>query len=322
MSIVLFHCLLDAAHSSIQPLQSFLEPGQAPYICVKSEPFILWHAGQSAGNSLICLDGMMNAGLRPNLHPVANLDVADNSDLSGQDYLASKPGAPGNTHLSDQETILAHYHIVSNHDKIVYFDAALYPRPAESRPVNRRVSAYFNVIVDLHYAGLVDFYMSALFVLRIPVSVCANDGARVYNDSVGDDTSVKDGSPGVYHTLLTYADPFAQVSPGTDSRPGAYLRIIPNMRERTYRDALPKQHPLAYESVRIYYRRLCRIRQKQLDCFSQSELGIPGDQKIESQFLEFRRYDKSRCPASGQQMTISGIEEKTQLPGGCAFQRP
>ena len=47
----------------------------------------------AAGNNLVGLDGMMNAGLRADFHPVSNLDVTDYSGLAGQEHPVTKPGA-------------------------------------------------------------------------------------------------------------------------------------------------------------------------------------------------------------------------------------
>jgi hypothetical protein len=187
----------------------------------------------AARKDLVGLDGMMNAGLRAYFHSVPNLNVADYSDLSGQEHLVSKPGAARNTHLPNQNTILAHYDIVRDHDKIIDFCAALYPGPAKSCPIYRSISADLHVIVDLHYAGLGDFYMPALFVLCVPVSIRADYSARVDNNPVADNAPVENGNPGVYQTPLADSHPFAQVSAGAYPGPGAYLRIVSNMGKRT-----------------------------------------------------------------------------------------
>jgi hypothetical protein len=280
------------------------------------------NARVAAGKNLVGLDGMMNAGLCADFDSVSNLNVADYSDLSGQDHLVSKSGAARNTHLPNQKTILTHYDIVRDHDEIIDFCAAFYPCPAKSCPIDRSIGAYLHVIVDLHYAGLGDFHMPALFVLCVPVSIRADYSARVDNNPVAEDAPVEDGDPGVYQTPLAHSHPFAQVSASTYPGPGTYLRIVSNMRKRACRNSLAEQHTLADKSGRMYSGLLYRIGQKQLGRFSQSQVGIPGDEKIEFQFLKFRRHNQSRCPASWDQMTMAGINQKAQLPGGCALQRP
>jgi hypothetical protein len=239
MSIILFHYLLDSAHPFAQSFQSFPEPGETLYISVSAEPLIAGYTRQTGGNNLIGLNRMMNAGLRADYYAISDLNMADYSDLSGQHDMVSKPCAAGDAHLRNQETILAHYDIVRNHDEIIDLYASFYPGLAESRAVDSSVSADLNIIVDLHYASLVYLYMPALCVMGIPVSVGSNHGARMYNNTVAYYASIKDRSPGVYQAPFADSDLFAQVSAGVYSRSGAYLRIVSDMRKRAHRNPLP-----------------------------------------------------------------------------------
>jgi hypothetical protein len=255
-------------------------------------------AREAACNDLVGLDGTMNCSGRGDFYSVSNLKVSRYPDLSGQDHVISKPRAARNAHLRDQKTILAHYDIVCNHDKVIDFCAALYPGSAKSCPIDRSIGADLHVIVDLHYAGLGNFYMPALFVLGVSISIRAYYSTRVDNNPVSDDAPIEDASPGVYQTPLAYSDMFAKVSARTYSRAGANLRIVSNMRKRTCRNSLTEQHTLADKRGLMYSGCLCRIGQKQLGRLSQSQVGIAGDQKIAFQFPKFRRHKQRRCPAS------------------------
>ncbi len=95
------------------------------------------------------------------LYPVPNLKVSCYPGLSGHDHMVPDPGTAGNTDLGDKQAVLAHHDVVGNHDQVVDLGAALYPGPAESRPVHRGIGADLDVVVNLHYAGLGDFYMPA-----------------------------------------------------------------------------------------------------------------------------------------------------------------
>jgi hypothetical protein len=262
MFIILFQCLLDSLHPFAQTFQGFPHPGQALYMSESFEPLIVGNARVATGDNLVGLDGMMNPGLRADFHPVSNPDVADYSGLSGQDHPVTEPGASRNTHLRYQQAVLAYYDIVRNHDKIIDFCASLYPGCAESSPIDRGVGADFHVIVDLDYAGLEDFYMPALFVLGVPVSIRANHGSRVDNDPVAYDAPVEDGNPGVYQTPLADPNLFAYVSAGPYPGPLAYARIVSNVRERTGRNSLTEQDTFADKSGRMYSGIILRIREE------------------------------------------------------------
>jgi hypothetical protein len=304
MSIILFQCLLDFLHPFAQPFQGFFQPGQALYVGIIFDPLFVWDC-RDAKNVQAGLDRIVNAGFRADFHHVSNLKVARYPDLPSHGYMVSNPGAARNTDLADKQAVLAYHDIVSNHDEIIDFGSALYPRPAKSGPIDRGICADLNVIVKLHYAGLGDFHMPSTLVLGIAVTISADNRAGMDNDPVPQDTPVKYASPRMYQTSGTDPYIFAYVGPGSYTGPGPYPGMLSNVRVRTDRNTFPEHHTLADKSGFMDSGLTPGVSEEQLGQLSSGQVRVLHNEQIEFEFPEFGRNDQTGRFAPGDQVTVA-----------------
>src|ERR1051326_5541826 len=131
---------------------------------------------------------LRNTALRCNNRSVANFEMADNTDLAGHHDIGSDLCASGNPGLRGNDRILPHDYVVRDLHEIVDLDALLDPGPAEARPIDRRVRADFDVIVNLHNSSLWNFFVVTFNHFKSK-TVCANDRAAVNDDARADSRS-------------------------------------------------------------------------------------------------------------------------------------
>ena len=100
---------------------------------------------------------MADACLRPDDGAVSNGDMVGNARLARQNSVMPNGRAAGNPHLRHEEGMFAHDHVVRNVDLIVRFNPLLYPSLTKSGPVDGIGGTNFDIVVNLHDAGLGHF---------------------------------------------------------------------------------------------------------------------------------------------------------------------
>ena len=126
---------------------------------------------------------LVDSAFRPDDGFVANFNVPNQADLSGQRHVIAEPGASGDADLGNQDGMFSDDHVVGDHDQVVNLRPFLNPGAAKAGAVNGGVRADFDIIVDLHNADLGNFDVAPVFEF-VTEPVAADDGAAVDNDAV------------------------------------------------------------------------------------------------------------------------------------------
>src|SRR5256714_14869337 len=104
--------------------------------------------------------------------------MAHNANLPGQRHAFSDPHTSRNSDLRGDHRMFSDDHVVSDLHQIVDLYPFLNPCSAETRAVDGRVRADFNVIINLNYPDLGNLSLPAVFEFKSE-SVRANDDSSV-----------------------------------------------------------------------------------------------------------------------------------------------
>ena len=91
---------------------------------------------------------------RRDLRASADLDVADDADLAAKGHEIAEFGAARNTGLGHDDAMPSNHHVVPDLHEIINFRAFPDHRVAQGAPVDRRIGADFDVVLDDHAADL------------------------------------------------------------------------------------------------------------------------------------------------------------------------
>jgi hypothetical protein len=125
--------------------------------------------------------------LRTDLSFIANLNVIDNSYLTGQGHLVANLSASRNTCLGSNDGIFSNAHVVRDLDQIIYFGSSTYNGPTQGRSIHSRIGPDLHIILDFHEPDLWDFNPLRPFS-GITEPISTNHNASMKDDTIADAT--------------------------------------------------------------------------------------------------------------------------------------
>ena len=161
---------------------------------------------------------------------VADLDMADDADLTCYDAVGTNLARAGNARLRSDSRIATDNDIVGQLAEIVDLGTLMDDRRAHSGAVDAGVGANLHIVLDDHIAYLVDFGIGAIGGRGKAETVGAQDGSGMDNT-----VAAHDGVPIEFGTRIEYS------IVANDS-------IIAHIDLRVYFDAIADTYIAAYDS--------------------------------------------------------------------------
>ena len=103
---------------------------------------------------------LRNTGLRANHGSIVDLDVANDPRLTSNHNPGANPHTARDPNLRDDNGMFPNDHVVRDLDQVIDFHAFLNPGASKARPIDRRIRADLDIVIDLHDTDLRNFLMS------------------------------------------------------------------------------------------------------------------------------------------------------------------
>ena len=136
-------------------------------------------------------------------------------DLPRRHDAAPEPARARDPDLGDDDRVLADLDVVADLDEVVDLGPLTDDGPAQRRPVDRRVGADLDVVLDDHAADLRDLAVRAS-VEGIAEAVTADHRAGVHDDATAEMHALAQHDPRVQHAPLPHLDAGADVGERMD----------------------------------------------------------------------------------------------------------
>lgn len=156
-----------------------------------------------------------NTALGGDYRIVFDCQVANDADLACHFDVFADPCAAGNPRLRGDDGIFSNGHVVRDLDEIVDFDSVLNPSSTKPGPVDRRVRADFNVVINLNDPDLRDFLISAFDRFKSE-TVGADDSSAVNDYARADFRSFTNRHVWINKARLSDCTFVADVTSGAD----------------------------------------------------------------------------------------------------------
>ena len=205
--------------------------------------------------------------------------------------------------------------------EVIDLDAFLNPRTAKPGPVNRRVRADLDIVIDLNKSELLKFFLAAIDHLKSK-SVCANHRAAVNNHAQTNAGSLADRYSRINQACRSNYRFMTDVAPRADDR------IVTDLRASFDHSMRLDRHPLSELGAWIDNhgwmnpgRKCNRLRgQFQHDLLEGfcriCDTNLSGRDRLG----KIRRNENGGSAGFTQESDIFSIGEKTDLPGGCFYE--
>ena len=118
--------------------------------------------------------------------------MAADANLAAELDAVANHGAAGDADLRREQYVPAKDHAVRNLHEVVDLRARLDPRLADRRPIDRRVGADLDIVLDHDRRGLRDLFVRAVRTRREAVAVAADHGAVLDDHARADGAALAD----------------------------------------------------------------------------------------------------------------------------------
>ncbi len=149
--------------------------------------------GRVSGDDPIGFDRGRDAGLCRGNDIIADAQMARSAHLTGQHDVPSHFSASGQSDLSTEERVLAHFASVSDLHQIVDLHVRGDDRVSDGRAINGRIGSDLDPIADDHAARLRDFVPEAIGIARIAEAIGSDSRSVVDDHMCADDRVLSDG---------------------------------------------------------------------------------------------------------------------------------
>src|SRR5437588_713217 len=215
-----------------------------------------------------------NAGLGGSDHAIANLAVACDSDLPGQNYVLSNLRRAGQTSLGAEQGIFTYPGAMSNLDKIVDFRALRNVGFPDAGAVHAGVGLHFDVIFEDRRARLHDLVPVTGVIFGKSEAIGANDHAVLQDDMIAESAMLAHNCVGVSKEMVADArawinhDVGQQGSIGSNDNVAIDHNVRPDMRVR------PDARARVNDGCGMYARCVPRGLVEQFDCARKRKVRI------------------------------------------------
>jgi hypothetical protein len=262
-------------------------------------------------------DWARNAGLRTDLSPVADLDVVDNPNLTGQRYLIANSSTPRDPRLGSNDRPLSDNYIVRDLHQIVYLGPSTDNCSTQRGPIHSRVGPDLHVVLYLYKPNLWDFDPLPPFS-GITEPVSANHNARMKDDTIADATTLTHRDLRMEHTILSYLYPVSQKDEGKKHGPRPDSHLFPHIYVRENRHRIPEARCGIDRGTRADPAIVTWWRVKEMKDLRKGDVRLRDPQKASPWLhLRGRRYSRSdndrACLAGRKKRTIVRVCEKGNI---------